>query len=257
MNAQDFRNQNLLNYADYQRICQKYSQVASFAYWVDNFVATKYAAPDLLVNNETEFDERLKGNLQKGVAMIGLNFGARKKDKLYTEVMHSAQLPVAQRLALRREINNLSNQYAKKGAYRSMYPALDTYQAAPSVFKGAYMTDLFKFALDEKQAWIGAGIATPEGRDLQQVLDGQPELIAENIQGLKYELQTVVGMPERCILVLMGGQVQGYAAQIKQAFPQALVLNFGHYSAYQFSHEQWLAKGEKLNATALAGIANW
>lgn len=170
---------------------------------------------------------------------MGANFGLRKKEMLYDQIDND--LPLSERLNIAQQRNNLSNQYLK-GSSAHKYAGLDTYQGKPSIFKGAYMTDLFKFQMDERGTWEGTGISTTDTTDLRDMIKQQPELLQVNLEGLKYELHQVAGTPERFILVLLGSFLERHHAQIQQAFPEAAILNLTHYT-YAQATEKWTSAG--------------
>lgn len=257
MNTEDYRKKNEVTYTEYKNIKDNYAHVGSFALWPEKFQEVKYIAEDLQAIDEEEFNRKLKGKLQKGAVLLGLNFGVRKGDKLYDEILNSTDKSIEERLHLRRQVNNLSNQHGKMGTFRSVHNSLDEYKGNESIFSGAYMTDLFKFSLDEKGKWAAGGIATPDQRGLNKIIAEHPELVDVNIEGLKYELQDVLHVPNQFVLVLMGGATQKYKKLLKEAFPQALVVDYGHYAAFQFSYADWKVKGNTLNEQVMKKIAKW
>lgn len=258
MDAQSFMKQHELTYSEYQNVRDRYSHVGSFAYWKENYTTVKYIAKDLLADTEAEFNDKLKGNLQNGVVFLGLNFGARKNDKHYADIMNPDAFTVDERLKMRQELNNMSNQYVGNSAHKSVYKAFNPYDGVgdPRIFWGGYMTDLFKFPLDEEGTWQASGIVTPHEDKLGQILKETPQLIPENIEGLRYELHQVVGVPEKFFLVLMGNEVQKYEADLQAAFPEASIVHIKHYSS-PTSAEEYQREGQELTEQALKTISEW
>lgn len=254
MTPEEFRHQNALTYEEYKRVRETYGHVGSFAYWPDGF-SVKDATP-IVADSETDFDKRLKGHLQKGVVILGTNYGVRP----YTpanDYHEDQQLSVEERQAKLTKYYDLQNQYAGPRVKRAFSPEFETHNGQTSVLSGAYMTDLFKFNLDEEGKWLATGIATKEASDLAKYLKDNPAVVDLNLKGLRHELQEVLGAGEQFVLVMLGGAVQGYADRLQAEFPQALLEKYPHYAAYQYTAEEFQAKGKQLNEDILAGIAKW
>jgi hypothetical protein len=254
MTPAEFLKNNALSYNDYRNIRGTYGHVGSFAYWPEGF-SLKNAEP-LLVDSEEAFNAQLRGHLQKGVVILGANYGVRA----YTpanDVHDDQKLSVANRAQKLTDYYDLSNQYTGEHAQRAFSKEFATHNGETSVLSGAYMTDLFKFNEDEDGQWLATGLATKSTTELKAYIEEHPETVALNIEGLRHELHDVLGAGEQIVIVLLGGTVQHYKKQIQEVFPKALLLNYTHYSAYQFTAAEFQEKAAKLNEEVLAGIAKW
>ncbi|WP_461215733.1 hypothetical protein [Lacticaseibacillus sp. GG6-2] len=198
----------------------------------------------------------MRGHLQKGVVILGTNYG----DRPYTpanDILEDQKLSVAARQAKLDEFYNLNNQYGGNNVKRAFSPEFETHNGKVSILSGAYMTDLFKFNPDEDGKWLATGMATKTEAQLNDYLKDHPEAVDYNIAGLQHELHDVLGAGEQIVFVLLGGMVQGFASRLQKAFPEALMFDFYHYAAWQIKAEAFQAKGKALNDEVEVAIAKW
>lgn len=255
MSPETFRQFNQLDYASYQRVCETYPHIASFAYWQPGFHGNAMAPEALQAASAEEYQTKLAPYLQKGVVALGLNFGVRKSLTIIDHAQ-SQTYTVAERLAHAKQGRMLGNQYGGGDAHRAMYPEFVTHNGQQSLLCGAYMTDLFKFSPDEDRQWLASGIATKDGNQLAPFLKANPELVTENIEGLQHELNDVLGVSDQFIMVLLGKKVQEFKPQLQAAFPHAVLMDFPHYGAH-LSHDEFVAHGRQLNEAVADTIAKW
>lgn len=263
MTPEEFRKNNELTYDEYKRVRETYPHIASFAYWPNGYYISEVQRKimqnieiPIVAKSEEDFNARLLGNVQKGVIILGLNYG----DRSYTpanNVLKDEKLSVTDRLKKLTAYYDLQNQYAGNNQSKAFPSEFVTHNGHTSVLSGAYMTDLFKFNADENGKWLATGMATKDAGMLIDYLKEHPEAVDYNIQGLQHELHEVLGAGEQIVFILLGGKVQHYAPSIQKAFPQALLFNYTHYAAWQTPKEAFAAEANKLNDAVEAAIAKW
>ena len=245
MKINEFKQAGQISYAEYLDLTDKFRHVSSFAYWPDADLGTATRAEALIADNEEEYNARLRPNLQKGVILLALNFGLPKNSD-YGAVAPDSKLTPEARVAKLQEMHYFTNMYVKSAAHEHYYPSFDTYQGQPSVLRGAYMTDLFKFTRDEQGQLIATGLATNQGNEIGQLAKTDAELVTTNIAGLKHELQDVLHVPDKFVMVLLGGTVQSYRSELVKAFPQAKFEDMWHYK-YVAKSADWEQQCASLN----------
>lgn len=219
---------NIISYEQYKRIKATYPHFASFAYWTEDHKGGK--ADPILAESYEEFKAKgLEGKLHGNFVLLGMNFGVPKnlEDKLGTPL---------EILETYRQLNYMGNQYGARYMKRILYPSNSM---LPSIvgtkLEGAYMTDLFKFDLNEggTKEWLGCGLPTKESGSLDKRLKKDPELYEHNVIGLYHELYNVLGIKEDPDFVFIG---ETYSKDIlaieplRQYFPNSKFYSISHWN---------------------------
>lgn len=233
---------NKISYEQYKNIKSKYSHIASFAYWP----LLSKGAEDIIAENEEEFTSKSLNNmLHADSVFLGINLGRSKE---INELIDSGK--VRDIVEYYRSINNMSNQYGKKYAYKALMP-----QIKGTKLEGSYMTDFYKFPLEDNEltGWRAYGMPTSNAADLIKDMKSRgnsyiEDLINNNAKGLYYELYQIVGIQKDPNFIIFGKMpyFEKVLNAILKYFPNSQVVKMPHYQAYGISKEQFGKEVQKV-----------
>ncbi|MCH4984485.1 hypothetical protein AB4G91_08180 [Macrococcoides goetzii] len=221
-----------LSWEQYKRLKEKYSHVASFAYW-SNEHNSKTGATEIIAESEEEFlTKKLGEKLHCDVVFLGKNFGTTPEieelvengnDELVHEYM--------------KKLNYMNNQYGGNYAKKALYPVFkNTY------FEGGYLTDLYKFPVGDDN-WDAYGIPSKNMVKFKEKIDY--DFIKRNVEGLAYELRTVIGITKDPVFVLMGKFDEMVKKELKVVFKESIIYDFPHYAA-RYTKNDFIERGESI-----------
>lgn len=232
MELREFLDTQSLTYPEYQNIRAHLSHISSFALWLAKHTGNQ--APALLVDTEADFNAQLAGKLHKNVVILGLNYGDVKGSE--KTIAQQIAMQPDERVTLYQSHMNMANQYGGRYGKKGLGPKFSYYQATDSLIRGAYLTDLFKYSLDEHTDLIASGLPSHTWNEFEKSHSQaeMAEILAFNIDGLAYELEQIVGLDtsKPFVILLMGkSKFANSQAAIQAKFPTAIIEIIYHYQA--------------------------
>lgn len=221
---------NTISWKQYQQIKEKYPHVASFAYWPDGHSGNQ--AEPLIADTEDEFNEKLLGNIQANVVVVGMNFGINKEIAALME----QDLTNEELITKWKEFSYMQNQYGGKYGKKAMNKAFKD-----TMLEGAYMTDLMKFKRTDTD-WIPTGLPSKRQNGIDDLMIEDPDLVEHNIKGLHHELYDIVGITEDPIFIFLGSKYyddEEIQNLMKQHFPNSTSYKMSHYARYGYKTIQF------------------
>ncbi|RVU55450.1 hypothetical protein [Anaerosphaera multitolerans] len=234
-------NENMLTWKQYENIRDKYSHIASFAYWPKWHKGNK--AEPLIVRSEDEFNERLLNKIHCNAVIVGFNYGINDDIE---KIIDDNSLNGEQQVTELKKSMYFSNQYGGSYGKKALNEAFKG-----TFVEGAYMTDLFKFKLSEKN-WEGTGMPTAKGSEFKKRLKEKPEKIEFNIKGLRYELYNVAEIKQDPIFIFLGeglfdDEIMSLInVSFPKYFPNSKIYIFSHYQRRGYKKEDFIFEAENL-----------
>ncbi|WP_067782731.1 hypothetical protein [Actinomyces vulturis] len=218
------RHQNPVDWEHYKILRERFGHVGSFAYWNSDTCKV----PDCIrADSEEEFlDKNLNEILHADIVFLGKNFGVNEDIQRVIDKNEPHAI-------LEHYKNNcdLENQYGGKYAKKALYPTLKN-----TCLEGAYMTDLFKFPLEDS-SYLAMGIPSKRLNDISESITNK--LIDHSINGLSFELRNIIGVKTDPIFVLFGQFPSGIEDKLLDKFPGASVYKISHYARKGYSKDQF------------------
>ncbi|WP_057893404.1 hypothetical protein [Lacticaseibacillus brantae] len=264
MNWKEFQEQSRLTEKEYRNVSNKLAHVGSFAYWPkpeSNSTPLgryKSAAEDLIVDSE-HFSAHLEPCLNKSVILLGLNFGVPAAIKAKINAVHHDSAKI---LEIWQSMNYMSNQYGKKYGQKSLNHR--NLQMRHDYIHGAYMTDFFKYPLDDTK-FVATGLPTSTAAELFKEYKGasRRELVSHNADGLVHELVDILEVPRHFVIVSMHTSLKPKYIQkaIKERFAHAghqveIIDSMPHYQARK-TKEEFKEAYKSVNTQIAAYVSAW